>query len=122
MDHERSKKLKRLLERLGTAIHASVVDSEEVRSCLDELKRGGWDAVMFLEAALGCRSDDTAEPTRGSLRIHVGATHGESDYRLCSDDARWLAAIGISPTRHRSHPQRPLPPLDQVFPPTRGEG
>jgi hypothetical protein len=122
VDHERSKKLRRLLERLGTAIHASVVDSEEVKSCLSELQGGGWDAVMFLEAALGCRSDGGADPAEGALRIHVGNTHGESEYRLMPEDARWLAAIGISPTRHRSHPQRPLPPLDQGFPRARGDG
>lgn len=122
MDNERSKKLRKLLERLGTAIHASVVDSDEVKSCLDELQSGGWDAVMFLEAVLGCRSNQSSDSAQGALRIHVGTTHGETDYRLCPEDARWLASIGISPTKHRSHPQRPLPPLDQPFPPAYDEG
>jgi len=122
VDNERPKKLRRLLERLGTAIHASVVDSDEVKTCLGELQSGGWDAVMFLEAALGCPSGDGADSAEGTLRIHVGTTHGESDYRLVPDDARWLSSIGISPTKHRSHPQRPLPPLDQPFPPARNEG
>lgn len=121
MDDGRSKKLRKLLERLGTAIHASVVDSDEVQSCLDELGRGGWDAVMFLEAVLACRANEGADPDREGLRIQVGSTHGGSDYRLVPEDARWLASIGISPTRHRSHPQRPLPPLDQPFPPAREE-
>lgn len=122
VDNERSKKLRKLLERLGTAIHASVVDSDEVKVCLDELQSGGWDAVMFLEATLGCRSGEGADSAEGALRIHVGATSGESEYRLFPDDARWLTSIGISPTKRRSHPQRPLPPLDQLFPPTRDEG
>ena len=122
MHNERSKKLRKLLERLGTAIHASVVDSDEVKLCLNKLQSGGWDAVMFLEAALGCRSGDSASSTEETLRIRIGTTHGESEYLLVPDDARWLTAIGISPTRHRSHPQRPLPPLDQPFPPARDEG
>jgi len=122
VDDERTKNLRKLLERLGTAIHASVVDSDEVKICLNELQSGGWDAVMFLEAALGCRHGERTDPADGALRIHVGATHGDSEYRLCSDDARWLTSIGISPTRHRSHPQRPLPPLDQPFPPAHEEG
>lgn len=122
MDNGKSRKLRKLLERLGTAIHASVVDSDEVRNCLDELQRGGWDAVMFLEAALGRQTDEGADSARSALRIHVGATHGESEYRLGPEDARWLASIGISPTRHRSHPQRPLPPLEQPFPPACEEG
>ena len=122
MDNERPKKLRKLLERLGTAIRASVVDSDDVKICLNELQSGGWDAVMILEAALGCRSGDSAKSTEGILRIRIGTTQGKSEYRLVPDDARWLAAIGISPTRHRSHPQRPLPPLDQPFPPARDEG
>ena len=122
MDNERPKKLRKLLERLGTAIHASVGDSGEVKTCLNELQSGGFDAVMFLEAALCCRSGDNADSTEGTLRIRIGTTHSESDYLLVPDDARWLSSIGISPTRHRSHPQRPLPPLDQPFPPARNEG
>lgn len=122
MDNERPRKLRKLLERLGTAIHASVVDSDEVKTCLNELQSGGFDAVMFLEAALCCRSGGSADSTEGTLRIRIGTTDGESEYRLVPDDARWLASIGISPTRHRSHPQRPLPPLDQQFPPARTEG
>jgi hypothetical protein len=122
VDNERPKKFRKLLERLGTAIQASVVDSGDVKICLNELQSGGWDPVMILEAALGCRSGDSAKSTEGILRIRIGTTQGKSEYRLLPDDARWLTAIGISPTRHRSHPQRPLPPLDQPFPPVRDEG
>ena len=117
MDDARTKKLQKLLDRLGRVIHASVVDSDEVNNCLAELHSDGWDAVMFLEASLSCRHDENTKPSEGTLRIHVGTTHRDTEYQLCSDDARWLASIGISPTRHRSHPQHPLPPLDQPNPP-----
>lgn len=122
VDNARSKKLRKLLERLGIAIHASVVESDEVKRCLKELQSDGWDAVMFLEAALGCRSGLSEDSGEGTLRIRIGTTtQGESEYRLAADDARWLASIGISPTKHRSHPQRPLPPLNQPFPPAHDE-
>lgn len=122
MDHGQSERLRELLERLGTAIHASVADADEVQRCLAELRGDGWDAVMILEATLLCRHDENTDPIQGELRIHVGGKRTEAEYRIGSDDARWLAAIGVSPTRHRSHPQRPLPPLVQLFPPTRDEG
>ena len=122
VDNERSRKIRKLLERLSAAIHASVVRSDEVRVCLDELQSIGWDAVMFLEPTLGCRSDEGADSDGGTLRIRVGATNGESEYRIVPEDARWLASIGISPTKRRSHPQRPLPPLNQLFPTARDEG
>jgi len=118
VDETRTGKIKKLLERLGTAIHASVIDSDEVNDCLAELHSGGWDAVMFLEASLLCRQDEGSDPVEEEFRIHVGTTHREAEYLLDSVDARWLAGIGISPTRHRSHPQHSLPPLSQPFPPT----
>lgn len=122
MDDTQTKKLQRLLERLGRAIHHSVVDSGEVNNCLAELHAGGWDAAMFLEACLSCRNDDFVDLTEGALRIHVGRPHRGAEYRIDAADARWLAAIGISPTRHRSHPQRPLGPLSQPFPRMHDDG
>jgi hypothetical protein len=110
VDDARKEKLSRLLERLGHVIHEAVEDSEEVRSCLNELRSDGWDAVMFLEAAMLCRPDEGA-PTPDGVRIHVASTRPSAEYRLDAVDARWLASIGISPTRHRSHPGRALPPL-----------
>lgn len=122
MDHGQSERLRGLLERLGRAIHASVAVSDEVQRCLAELRGDGWDAVMILEATLLCRHDENTAPIEGELRINVGGRPTEAEYRIGSEDARWLASIGVSPTRHRSHPQRPLPPLVQLFPPTRDEG
>lgn len=115
------RKLHSLLERLGRAIDRSVMDDDDVNSCLAELNAGGWDAAMFLEASLGCRNERDIDLDAGALRIHVGRPHREAEYRIDAGDARWLAAIGISPTRHRSHPQHVLPPLNQPFPPMRDE-
>ena len=121
MDDTRRKRIKNLLERLGRMVHAAVVDSDEVNACLAELHSDGWDAVMFLEASILCRSDDGEGPVDG-LRIHVEQTDSVDEYRLDSADARWLATLGISPTRHRSLPRRALPPLSQPHPSARDEG
>ena len=117
MDDEKITRMRELLDRLGTAIHASVIDSDEVKRCLTELRGDGWDAVMMLEAALLCRHDEITDPLEETLRIRVDGGSDDAEYRLGSDDVRWLASIGVSPTRHRSHPQRPLPPLSQRYTP-----
>jgi len=115
VDDEKITRMRELLDRLGTAIHASVIDSDEVKRCLTELRGDGWDAVMMLEAALLCRHDEITDPLEETLRIRVDGSSDDAEYRLGSDDVRWLASIGVSPTRHRSHPQRPLPPLSQRY-------
>jgi hypothetical protein len=115
VDEERHMKLRRLMERLGRAMQESVAVSDEVKGRLAELHREGWDAVLSLEASPLYRDYEADGPGDEGVRIHVGPAHRDADYRLVSDDARWLAAIGISPTRHRSHPQHPLPPLHEPF-------
>lgn len=117
MNNVRNKELQDLLERLGRAIHASVVDSDEVNLRLAELHSDGWDAVMFLEASLMCRQDESIGGDAAVLHIHVGTNHRDAEYLLDASDARWLSAIGISPTKNRSIPRRALPPLNQPHPP-----
>ena len=121
MDDGRDTRLRQLLKRLGRAVHASVSDADEVRRCLAELRTEGWDAVMFLEASLVCRDQPDGDDA-SQIRLHVDTTQRPVEYRLDRDDARWLASIGISPTRHRSHPQRALPPLDRPLLPPPSEG
>ena len=55
MEESRTKRLQELLKRLGQAVHGSVVQSDEVRDCLEELHGEGWRAVMLLESTLACR-------------------------------------------------------------------
>lgn len=120
MDEARRKELGRLLERLGRSIHAAVEASGEVREGVAELHAEGWDAAVFLEATMLRRPDEGAPPS-DSVPIHVGPPLSAAEYRLDAADARWLAALGISPTRHRSLPRRALPPLDGGRPGVAGD-
>ncbi|MGD8439801.1 MAG: hypothetical protein PVG53_04650 [Holophagae bacterium] len=121
MDEPRTDKLQQLLERLGRAIHASVVDSAEVDECLSRLRGDGWNGELLIEAALVGRGGDETRSAGGRLKIRVHR-RDRPEYLLSADDARWLVAIGISPTRQRSHPQRPLPPFGpRLLPPAAGD-
>jgi hypothetical protein len=122
VDEARNKELENLLQRLGRLIHAAVVDSEEVHAGLAELRAAGWDAVMLLEVSMLCRSDGGGEPPVDPPEIQVAKTRPEAEYQLDSADARWLSALGISPTRHRSIPRRALPPLSPPSPRSRDDG
>lgn len=105
MEESRTQKLHQLLKRLGTALHGSVVDSDEVQECLRELHDAGWDAVMLLEASVVCRPDGGLEPEHASLHVHADPRPTRRvEYRMNLHDAALLASLGISPTRHRSTP------------------
>ena len=102
MEESRTQRLQELLRKLGKALHATVVRSDEVRECLEELHEDGWQAVMMLETSLACREDGSVEIGRGTMRLHVGENGSMPEYRIGVDDARFLSSIGISAGRHRS--------------------
>jgi hypothetical protein len=102
MEDSRKQKLHELLRRLGKALHTTVVRSDEVRACLDELHDDGWRAVMLLETSLACTEDGTLQVERGHLRLHVDTETDAVDYLIDADDARLLESLGISVSRHRS--------------------
>jgi hypothetical protein len=107
MEDSRTQRLQQLLKRLGKAVQGSVVESQEVRDCLEELHEDGWRAVMLLESSLVCRDGGVLDAEEATLRIHVDPSDADVSYRLDADDARLLSELGISPTRHRSRRTRP---------------
>ena len=102
MEESRTQKLQQILKRLGRAVHGSVIQSKEVRSCLDELHEDGWRAVMLLEASLACRDKDEIDTEDASVRIHIDPARTKISYRIDARDAEILGSLGISPSRHRS--------------------
>jgi len=107
MEESRTQRLHELLRRLGKALHATVVRSDEVRDCLEELHEDGWQAVMMLETSMVCGEDGKVDVRRGTMRLHVDESSSTTEYRIGVDDARFLSSIGISVGRHRS-PAKPL--------------
>jgi len=114
MEESRTQRLQELLRRLGKALHATVVRSDEVRECLQKIHQDGWQAVMMLETSLVCGEDGSLEVGRGTMRLHVEENSAAPEYLIGVDDARFLSSIGISAGRHRSPAKRlPLPPTDR---------
>jgi len=106
LEESRTKRLQQLLKRLGQAVHGSVVQSQEVRECLEELHEDGWRAVMLLESSFVCRDSGAVSAKDATIHIHVDPSDADATYRIDSDDARLLNSLGISPTRHRARSSR----------------
>jgi hypothetical protein len=107
MDQSRTQKLQQLLKRLSQAVHSSVVRSDEVQACLQELRQDGWDAVMLLEASLVCRNEGAVDTDSASLHVHIDPGSDKVRYRIDARDAAFLNSVGISPSRHRATPSIP---------------
>jgi len=103
MDQSKTRKLHQLLRRLGKAVHASVVRSDEVRACLSELHGDGWRAVMLVETSLAVDENGAVEAETGTMRLHIDTDRDTLDYRIGVNDAALLSSLGITPGRHRSN-------------------
>ena len=103
MDEARNRRLHELLRRLGQAVHGSVVRSDEVRGCLEELGEQGWRAVMLVETAVACDEKGELETAAGTLRVHVNVDQDGPAYRIDAADTHLLASLGIAPGRHRAN-------------------
>jgi hypothetical protein len=114
MEESRTQRLHELLRRLGKALHGSVVRSDEVRGCLEDLHADGWNAVMLLETSLVCGDDGSVDVDRATMRLHVDGERVAAEYRIGVDDAHFLSSIGIAAGRHRSAKRRtPRPTPEQ---------
>lgn len=103
MEESRTRRLHQLLRRLGQAVHGSVVHSDEVRGCLEELHESGWRAIMLVETSVACDENGAIGADKGTLRLHVDGERAAPAYRMDVDDAKILNSLGIAPGRHRSN-------------------
>lgn len=86
-------KLKRLVEELGTAINASLAKSEQIAEVIAEIKRGGYDVFLFLNATVVVKKRER-EPV--SLRARTGGTVESS---FDSEDIDFLKSMHICVNR-----------------------
>ncbi len=107
MEESRAEKLHEILKKLGEALHRSLVSSEEVQACLQELHDSGWDAIMMLEASVVCQEDGTISTDRAALHIHAAPPEHGTAEEITPDDVRMLRSLGILANVDRSMHRAP---------------
>jgi uncharacterized protein (UPF0335 family) len=64
-----NQQVKKLIQKLGEAIHESVSESEDIAGVVKNIREQGFDVLLMLEATIGLNEveteeeDDTAEET-----------------------------------------------------------
>lgn len=86
-------KLKRLVEELGTAINASLGESEQIAEVIAEIKRGGYDVFLVLNANIAVKKRER-EPV--SLPARTG---GAVESRFNPEDIDFLKSLHICVNR-----------------------
>jgi hypothetical protein len=86
-------KLKRLVEELGTAINASLGESEQIAEVIAEIKRGGYDVFLVLNATIVVKKRER-EPI--TLPARTGST---IEARFNREDINFLKSMHICVNR-----------------------
>ncbi len=87
-------RLKELMQDLGNAINESLSDSDRIAAAIGEIKRGGYDVFLVLEATIGFnKRDENGEEGLGEL---VTTSDEVRKVKWTSQDQKFLKALKIS--------------------------
>ncbi len=85
-----NQKVKKLIQKLGEAIHESVSESEDIAGVVKNIREQGFDVLLMLEATIGLNEVE-AEPEEGSGELEE-AVAGP----FTSTDVTFLKSLRIS--------------------------
>lgn len=57
------KRMKKLIQRLGEAIHETVSESEQIAGVVQDIRRHGFDVLLMLEATIGLNELEQQPPS-----------------------------------------------------------
>ena len=87
-------RLKELMQDLGNAINESLSDSDRIAAAIGEIKRGGYDVFLVLEATIGFnKRDENGEEGSGDF---VTTSEEVRKVKWTSQDQKFLKALKIS--------------------------
>ena len=86
------KRLKTMIKELGDAINNSLSDSEEIAEVISQIKAGGYDVFVVLEATIGFNEAEESEEQE-----KVAAPQRFSgDLKMTPQDRKFLQSLRIS--------------------------
>ncbi len=89
-----NQKVKKLIQKLGEAIHESVSESEHIAGVVKNIRDQGFDVLLMLEATIGLNE---VEPETESQPLRLTAGAGEfHDGPYTYNDLNFLKSLRIS--------------------------
>ena len=90
-----NQKVRKLVQKLGEAIHASVSESEHIAGVVQDIRRQGFDVLLMLEATIGLNEipEQQPEPAAESSNAEPGAAGGGA---FTAQDLNFLKSLRIA--------------------------
>jgi hypothetical protein len=89
-------RLKELMQDLGNAINESLSDSDRIASAIGEIKRGGYDVFLVLEATIGFNKRDGNGDESQDMDTVSSIPNEIRKVKWTSQDQKFLKALKIS--------------------------
>ncbi len=89
-------RLKELMQDLGNAINESLSDSDRIAAAIGEIKRGGYDVFLVLEATIGFNKRDGHGEDGGEMHGLANVPDSLRKVKWTSQDQKFLKALKIS--------------------------
>ncbi|MGB0125908.1 MAG: hypothetical protein WA419_15680 [Silvibacterium sp.] len=92
-----NQKMRKLVQKLGEAIHESVSESEHIAGVVQDIRKQGFDVLLMLEATIGLNElaeqqpPATLEPSKAA-----GAAEAEGERTFTPQDVHFLRSLRIA--------------------------
>ena len=102
-----NQKVKKLIQKLGEAIHESVSESENIAGVVKNIREQGFDVLLMLEATIGLNEvEDEVEDAEQSTEDKADSASGP----FTRNDLSFLKSLRISLPDMEAEPRRPALP------------
>lgn len=90
-----NQKMRKLVQKLGEAIHASVSESEYIASVVQDIRRQGFDVLLMLEATIGLNELPEQQPAATQAKLKTGA-EDKVENGFTAQDLHFLKSLRIA--------------------------
>jgi uncharacterized protein (UPF0335 family) len=90
-------KMRKLVQKLGEAIHESVSESEQIAGVVQDIRKQGFDVLLMLEATIGLNELAEQQPASEEEAMSAaegGDQHGERTFT--AQDLHFLRSLRIA--------------------------
>lgn len=92
-----NQKMRKLVQKLGEAIHASVSESEYIAGVVQDIRKQGFDVLLMLEATIGLNelAEQPTAAAKGSSKAS-GAKRKDEESTFTAQDLHFLKSLRIA--------------------------
>ncbi|MGB7191373.1 MAG: hypothetical protein WBD10_14625 [Acidobacteriaceae bacterium] len=91
-----NQKVRKLVQKLGEAIHASVSESEHIAGVVQDIRKQGFDVLLMLEATIGLNELPQQQPGAQGESSKAAGAEGAVDGTFTAQDLNFLKSLRIA--------------------------